>query len=338
MRKVLYTIGGLLGAFLLTGLLLPRHGGFMLSANIEAHPATVFALLNDLHRSRLWTRASEIDPNARVEYSGPVRGAGATMNWRGAIAGSGAQTITESRPYEFVSTVINGGTDEESRTWFELQPMDGTTRLEWSYSHDYGFDLAGRYASLFWTGVVRRDYEKSLANLKELAESLPRADFSDLKVERIEIDSMQIAYKSMRSSPDATQLSAALGRAYFDILNFMDANKLRLAGAPLSIARSFEGAELRFDAGIPVTGVNEDTPKSAGGVLLGRTYGGKVLRIKHNGSYRGLKETHRKIAAYLAALGIARNGDSWESYVSDPARVEESKLLTYLYYPVRDDP
>ena len=47
-----------------------------------------------------------------------------------------------------------------------------------------------------------------------------------------------------------------------------------------------------------------------------------------------LGATHRKIAAYLAALGIERAGDAWESYVSDPTKVPESELLTYVYYPI----
>ena len=41
------------------------------------------------------------------------------------------------------------------------------------------------------------------------------------------------------------------------------------------------------------------------------------------------------IAAYLAATGLQRNGDAWESYVSDPDRTDESGLLTYVYYPIR---
>ena len=39
--------------------------------------------------------------------------------------------------------------------------------------------------------------------------------------------------------------------------------------------------------------------------------------------------------AAVAALGIERNGDSWESYVSDPTKTAEAKLLTYIYYPIR---
>ena len=47
--------------------------------------------------------------------------------------------------------------------------------------------------------------------------------------------------------------------------------------------------------------------------------------------------THRKISAYLAALGIQRNGAAWESYVSDPGKVAENDLLTFVYYPINVD-
>ncbi|MCH8135552.1 MAG: hypothetical protein IIB77_06210, partial [Proteobacteria bacterium] len=53
-------------------------------------------------------------------------------------------------------------------------------------------------------------------------------------------------------------------------------------------------------------------------------------------NYRTLSSTHRKIVAYLAALDIKRNGDSWESYVSDPTKMDEADLLTYVYYPIKD--
>ncbi len=338
MQKLLYGIGAFIGLLIVIGLFLPRTGRFVVQADIDANPATVFALLNDMRRTELWSQAFKLDPNTRTRYSGPARGAGATVSWDGAVIGSGTQTIIESRPYEYLETVLNAGESGESRTWFELAGGNGQTSLHWGFEHDYGFNLVGRYMSLMLTGIIRRDYERSLANLKELAESLPRTDFSDLQVERIRVEPQQIAYLSTSSAPEATAMSEALGAAYFEILNFMDANGLHLAGAPLSISRSFSGAELHFDAAIPVRGVTEQTPRNSHGVRIGLTHGGNVLRVRHQGSYRKLNESHRKIAAYLAALGIERNGDSWESYVNDPTQVEEDKLLTYLYYPVRDEP
>jgi effector-binding domain-containing protein len=73
-------------------------------------------------------------------------------------------------------------------------------------------------------------------------------------------------------------------------------------------------------------------------VQHGKSYDGRVIRVKHLGSYRTLGVTHDKIAAYLAALGIRRNGEAWESYVTDPTRVRDDELVTYVYYPVADEP
>ena len=90
-----------------------------------------------------------------------------------------------------------------------------------------------------------------------------------------------------------------------------------------------------FDAAIPVRGVTADTPRDGTGVRLGFTHEGLVIRVGHVGSYRRLTATHRKISAYLAALGIERDGAAWESYVSDPRDVTEDELLTYVYYPIK---
>jgi effector-binding domain-containing protein len=169
-----------------------------------------------------------------------------------------------------------------------------------------------------------------------MAERLPRADFSTAEIETIAVEAQDIAYISARSIPLAAAISEAMGDAYFKVLNFMDRNGLVATGPAISISRGYRGADLAFDAGIPVRGLSEDTPRESQGVKLGRTYAGPVIRVKHLGSYLRLGQTHDKIAAYLAAMGIERNGDAWESYVSDPTRTAEAELITYVYYPIRE--
>lgn len=335
MQKIVYGTAAAIGLIILIGLALPRHTLVAVEAKIHAHPATVFALVNDFHRLTLWSPWIETDPNARIIYSGPDRGVGATMTWDGTIIGSGTQTITESRPFEYVSSIINSAEASESRTGFDLSGQDGVTTITWSFERDHGYNLVGRYFSSILGSVVRRDYEIGLASLAALAESLPAADFSDIEIEHIVVEAGNIAYLSTSAARDPEAISEALGDAYFEILNFVDKHHLQLAGAPMSITRSFVGAELHFDAAIPVRGVTEATPGNEGGLKIGLSYAGNVIRVKHVGSYRSLGTTHRKIGAYLAALNIERDGDAWESYVSDPTKVAEADLLTYVYYPIR---
>ena len=333
MRKVLYAIAGLIGIFLLVGLALPRYTRVESGIRIDAYPATVFALVNDFRRVELWSPWFAADPNLRIVHSGPLRGTGATMTWDGAVIGTGAQTITDSRPFERVTTSFGGDTGD-TRTWFDLAAVDEGTNVTWGFETDYGLNVARRYAGLFIAGVIERDLGKGLDSLRDLAETLPKADFSDVDIEHLVVEATDIAYLSTVSAPEPAAVSEAMGDAYFEILGFIDAQGLTEAGAPMSVTRSFGGSEIRFDSAIPVRGVSDATPRSGARVRIGTTYAGHVIRAKHIGPYRTLGETHRKIAAYLAALGIERAGDHWESYVSDPTRVPEPELLTYIYYPV----
>jgi len=335
MQRLLYFIFGLIVLLIIIGLALPQRARVVASIEIDAPLATVFALANDFHRASLWLPWIETDPNVRIVYSGPDRGVGATITWDGLVVGTGAQVITESIPYEHITTTINPGGPGEAKSWFDFVDTGRSTYLDWSFEVDYGYNIVGRFAALLLTDIIRRDYEHGLASLKDIAESLPRADFSDLDVEQLVVEAQEIAYLPATSPPNAASISEAMGRAYFRILNFIDKHGLANAGAPLSITRSFSGSNLLFDAAIPVQGVTDTTPRGEAGVKIGTTHAGTVIRAKHLGSYRSLGQTHQKIAAYLAALGIERDGVAWESYVSDPTKVPEAEMLTYVFYPIK---
>lgn len=337
-KKPVYVGGGLALLFVAIGVFLPSRAVVERETTIDAPRATVFALLNDFRQVNKWSPWLKPDPNVRVDITGPRRGVGATLSWDGNIIGSGGQTITASEPHERVVTRMSqGDSDDLVTATFELEETDTGTHVTWRLEADFGRNLAGRYYGLMLDNIFGDELDGGLAELAILAESLPPHDFSDLEVEHIDVGATDIAYMPASSEPLAAAISDALGDAYFQILNFIDRHGLTDAGAPISISRAYSGAELRFDAGIPVKGITGDTPREDGQVRLGRTYGGRVIRVRHMGSYLDLARTHDKIVAYLAALGLERNGDAWESYVSDPTKTPEDELLTYVYYPVRDD-
>lgn len=333
-RKFSYAIGGASALFFAIGVFLPSTARVERALAIDAHAATVFALLNDFHQVNKWSPWLATDPNARIDISGPTRGVGAMMTWSGNIIGNGAQVIVSSEPLQKIVTRLSLQNMGDIETSFRLTRTEFGTTVLWRYENDFGRNIFGRYYGLLLDSIVGVDFELGLASLKAMAESLPPTDFSDLDVEHFVVTATDIAYMEASSEPLAAAISEAMGNAYFAVLNFMDRHGLQKAGAPLSISRAFDGSELRFDAGIPVRGITATTPRVQDAVRLGHTYGGPVIRVTHRGSYLQLGQTHNKIAAYLAALGISRNGDAWESYVSDPTRTNESELITHIFYPI----
>lgn len=311
------------------GFALPRESRFVVTTTVDAPAATVFVLVNDPRRIQLWSAVGGDD--GEPLYSGPRDGEGASMTWDSPASGAGTLSIVESRPWSYVELKLNDGDTGEAVSWFELVPGPGTTDVRWGFAHDYGFNVIGRYVGLLATGILRRDYMTRLENLQDLAESLPRADFSSLAIERVQVDGMPLAVIAMTSPPDPDSLAAALGQAYFDITQYIERHDLQVAGAPQLILQDFVGGLRRFDAAIPVSGPGAP---AQGRVHVVTSYEGPALKAFHTGSYDKLGETHRRITAYLAAAGIDRGGAPWEAFVSDPANVPESALITEIYYPI----
>ena len=262
MQKLLYGVGALIALLIIIGFALPRTHRTEVSTEIDAHPATVFALLNDFRRYALWSPLTETDSNVRILYTGNRKGIGATMSWDGAIVGSGTQTIIASKPHVHVGIVMSPGEPGEAQSYFELTEGTGTTFVVWGFEADYGMNIVGRFFATMLGSVVARDYQRGLANLKALAESLPDADFSDTEIEHIDVEATDIAYLPTTSRPEPAAMSAAMSGAFFQILQFIDAQDLEVAGAPQSIMRTFSGAEMVFDSAIPVRGASETSPRS----------------------------------------------------------------------------
>lgn len=330
-RKVAYGCGLLLLAVVIVGVFLPSSARVERELLIDAPAATVFVLARQPRRLQQWS--PWIDSSAAIEVERDVDNREVSLRWQ-TDRGDGRMTFIDSEPYRAVTSLLHPPGGRETRSTMELDETGEGTRVHWTLETDFGANLAARYAGLFFEGRAGDVLAGGLSELETLAESLPRADWSTTAIERLVVEPVDIAFLSATSLPNAAAISEAMGEAYFEVLGFIDRHNLEEAGAPLSISRRFRGSEFVFDAAIPVSGVTGATPRTENGIRLGQTYGGQVVRARHVGSYRTLADTHEKIAAWLAVHGIARAGDAWEAYVSDPTRVPEAQLVTDVYYPV----
>ncbi len=143
------------------------------SANIKATPEKLFGLINDIRQVNAWSPFTRKDPAIKLTYRGPASGVGAATDWEGnKDVGRGTLTISGSQPASKVSmkldmlAPIEGHNDIE----FTLVPQGDTTVVTWAMHGPSPF--LGKLMGVIFNmdKMVGGDFEKGLANLREMAE------------------------------------------------------------------------------------------------------------------------------------------------------------------------
>jgi len=337
LKKLLIALVLLVAVLAGIGLLLPRHVHAERAAVIDAPRATVFVLLNGYAHFNKWSPWFDLDPQAKYAYHGPATGVGAKMSWEGdpKTAGSGSQEIVESHPFELIRTRLDFGSQGKADAQFTLTPEGTGTRVTWGFETDLGMNPVHRYFGLMIDRMVGSDFEKGLAGLKKLAETLPKADFSTLEIETVEVAPVTVAYVSTSSTWDDKAITAAMGSAYAQIGRFLTAQRLTQSGVPITIHTKWSDAEYEFEAAFPVDRAPEREVPPSSPVRIKQTYAGRALKAIHRGGRLDIPATCEKLAAYAAALGSEAAGPTWDQAAPDPGKVPEVQVVTYVYLPIR---
>lgn len=177
--KLVTLILGLVAlAVIVTGFLLPSSVHIERQILIQAEPARIFPLLNDLHAFNRWSPWARKDPRTHYDFSGPDQGVGARMSWYSEQpgVGTGSQEIIASVANQRVATALSFGDQGTAVAYYDLQRIEGQTEVTWGFDSEFGYDLIGRYFGLMAEHWIGPDYEEGLANLKSLVEGTPATE------------------------------------------------------------------------------------------------------------------------------------------------------------------
>lgn len=321
------------------GVFLPSELHVERTTTIESPPATVFALVNGFALYNRWSPWFKMDPEARYTFEGPAFGPGAKMSWTSdnPWVGAGSREITAAAPFEHVEVHTDFGEEGSAETSFDVEKVEGGTRITWNFDTDFGWNLFGRYQGLFFDSWVGDKYGEGLAGLKEYAETLPNLDWSTMDFSVEELKAVPILFvHGETDTADAASIGQALEAAFFTVATLMREMDLEQSGAPLAFPRTGGQTGFSFDAGIPYSGEITEAQLEDSPVQRGATPPGRTIQAVHVGPYAGILESYLKVMAFMGAHGFQPSSDPWESYVSDPTVTPQDKLLTIISYPVND--
>lgn len=336
MKKVGIVILLLIAAFVVTGYLLPKQVHVERSIVIERPATMMFEILNSYRYFNEWSPWAKRDPKAKFIVSGPESGVGARMSWVGdpQLVGSGWQQIVASKPYEQINIKLDFDAQGVADTGFKLTPAGDATRVTWFFDSDltegvnFLDSFLARYFGLLFDRWVGGDYELGLANLKQYAESLPVSDFSQLDIERVNVEAQRILFITSSSRQDPGDIAMAMTVAYSEISDFMNESGIRMNGQPMAITRARGEGNYQFDAAIPVDFVPSQL---SGNINSGLSPAGPAIRAVHHGAYDQMTATYTKLTAYMSAHGLRQGQISWEHYISDPGNTAPGDLITHVY-------
>lgn len=160
-----------MGALLLYAATRPDSFRITRSATVQAPPAKVHALINDLRQFSTWNPFEKGDPRNRGEYQGPPAGPGASYHFGGGSAGSGSLRILDSTPQRVgMELHMREPMEARNNVVFTLQPRGSATEVTWSMDgpSPYLSKLIGVFVDM--DKMVGGQFESGLADLKQRAE------------------------------------------------------------------------------------------------------------------------------------------------------------------------
>jgi uncharacterized protein YndB with AHSA1/START domain len=164
---LLYFVMAALAAFIV---LQPDRFVVTRSRTIASPPASLFGLVNDLHRFSSWSPWADLNPQASPVFEGPQSGKGASMAWSGDNR-VGKITIVSSKPNESVEIRLEmqKPVATQSGVYFVITPEGPGSNVEWTMVGRRGLVAKAMNLLLKYDDKIGAQFEKGLSRLEEMA-------------------------------------------------------------------------------------------------------------------------------------------------------------------------
>ena len=331
--KVLKIIGGVILAavaiFLITGAVSRKDFKTSQSIVIDASPAQIYNVVNDLSTWQSWSPWAEEDPTVTPKMGSTYVGKGGSYSWTSEKMGAGECTITESIKNKQIDNHLNFGPQGEADAKFTFEPKETGTETTWHFHSHVDFPMNAMMVFMGFEGMMNKSYSRGLELLKGKVESMPKA--AALEVQIIEYPGQNFVIN--RKTVAIKDVASFYQKNLPSLFEACTKGKLKMTGMPSGLFYSWdeENASSDMAAAIPIS--SDAIPK---GMTLEKTNAGKALQIDYYGDYSGTSKAHDAMDVYLKANNLKFSWPVIETYVTDPTtEPDPSKWLTKVIYPLQ---
>lgn len=238
------------------GALLPDHGHVERSTEVSSPVRQIFDAANTLRRFPEWSPERRLDPQLHMEYAGERNGPGSEVSWSGnEQVGKGSLKIASSdEDAQVKMDVVNEWAGTNKTYTITLDPAENgkTTKINWAYDVDYGWDLKARYAGLYIHGKPDANVQTAVGNFANMLASFPNVDYKDQVIEPVQITGLPVLFVSTKAPRTLDEVDEATATAVAEIQEAMKKLGLNQAGPVRTITSNWGDDNYVFDVAIPV--------------------------------------------------------------------------------------
>ncbi|MEY4876043.1 MAG: hypothetical protein RL708_1192 [Bacteroidota bacterium] len=341
--KVLKWIGIVIVGLIAISFLLPSKSHIERSLTMKADAATVYDLVNNLHKWEMWSPWHDMDPNMKIKYNEIESGKGAKYEWtsENRNVGNGSLEILDAKTNEEISTQMHFGEMGNPTAKFIFKTEKEGTKVTWAFDGDcekmpfYMIPMC-RYFNLFMDKMLGPDFEKGLKRLDSVSTSTPK--IVEGKVETIsEVEVPNQNCITLKGEAKMQDIGKTLGELYGKIQAKIAENKLTMAGPPCAMYPDYKpgDAQTKIVACIPTDKLCKG--KCDEGMKCMECKASKCVKAKYLGPYESNHIAYEAIQKYITEHKLTMSGDMpWEEYENDPMTEKDpSKFITNVYWPIK---
>jgi effector-binding domain-containing protein/ribosome-associated toxin RatA of RatAB toxin-antitoxin module len=330
LKRILIVLVILVALAAIIGLFLPSKMHVEESIVINAKPAKVYSLVDDLKSEPKWSPWQLRDTATIYTYEGPEHGVGSKVMWQSKEMGNGSQSTVEVTPNEKIKRELYFMQDKNP-AWglYTFTPEGEGTKVTWSLDADMGGNPFKHIMAAMMGGMVSKDFTTGLTRMKTLVESMPDAPAANFQIENTTVKAA--TYLAVRDTASIWTIGDKLGRHFGEIQAAMAKQKLNIAGPTFAIYYSDSKTNWELDACVPVDKAGKDD----GNIKTGELKAGNAVVANYWGNYDKMGDAWKGLQAYMDANGKKATGPPWEVYLATPMTEKDTaKWHTAIYFPV----
>jgi len=297
---------------------------------IKADMQKVQSLVKDFKHWSTWSPWTIAEPDCKMSSEGSPGQVGHQMSWDGEIIGSGMNTIEAisenqiSYNLEFIKPFKS-----KAKTAFEFKKKEGGVEVTWTMDSSMPFFLFFMIPMMkAWIGM---DYDRGLKMLKAMAEhgkvnaKTTNGGITEFK---------GFSYVGIQRTARMDEIAKSMGPDFEKLTKDVQAKGLN----PKHWVSLYPKFDMKSQM---MTYIAAASVEDAEQVDMGSDYvagsikSGKMLEIKHDGSYEFLGNAWSMGMMYLRAKKMKQKPVPFEYYWNNPKETKEDELKTSIYFPVK---